>query len=58
MLDIDAFDIVVGGDFLRRNPHVKLLSVQRPCALQCNFALGFCLSLRSRQDEKNAVCAT
>ena len=40
MLDTDAFDIVIGTDFLRRNPQVKLLSLQRPYALHCNFGSG------------------
>ena len=30
VLDTDAFDIVIGTDFLRRNPQMKLLSLQRP----------------------------
>ena len=29
VLDTDAFDIVIGTDFLRRNPQVKMLSLQR-----------------------------
>ena len=29
-LDTDAFDIIIGGDFLRRNPQVKMLPLQRP----------------------------
>ena len=39
VLDTDAFDIVIGTDFLRRNPQVKMLSLQRervsgiPCLL-------------------------
>ena len=37
----DAFDIIIGTDFLRRNPQVKLLSLQRPYALHCDF--GSCL---------------
>ena len=35
--DTDAFDIIIGRDFLRRNPQVKLLSLQRPYALDCDF---------------------
>ena len=27
VLDTDAFDIVIGTDFLRRNPQVKMLSL-------------------------------
>ena len=37
VLDIDALDIVIGTDFLRRNPQVKLLSLQCPYALHCDF---------------------
>ena len=40
VLDTDAFDIVIGTDFLRRDPQVKLLSLQRPYALHCNFGSG------------------
>ena len=40
VLDTDAFDIVTGTDFLRRNPQVKLLSLQRPHALHCDFGSG------------------
>ena len=38
--DTDAFDIVIGTDFLRRKPQVKLLSLQRPYALHCDFGSG------------------
>ena len=37
MLDTDAFDIVIGTDFLRRNPQVQMLSLQRPYSLHCDF---------------------
>ena len=40
VLDTDAFDIVIGTDFLRRNPQVKMLSLQRPYSLHCNFGSG------------------
>ena len=40
VLDTDAFDIVIGTDFLRRNPHLKLLSLQRPYSLHCDFGSG------------------
>ena len=30
LLDTNAFDIVIRTDFLRRNPQVKMLSLQRP----------------------------
>ena len=35
-----VLDIVIGADFLRRNPSVKLLSLQRPYALHCDFGSG------------------
>ena len=35
VLDTDAFDIVIGTDFLRRNPQVKMLSLQQPYSLHC-----------------------
>ena len=40
VLDTDAFNIVIGTDLLRRNPEVKLLSLQRPYALHCDFGSG------------------
>ena len=40
VLDTDAFDIVIGTEFLRRNPQVKLLSLQSPYALHCDFGNG------------------
>ena len=40
VLDTDAFDIVIGTDFLRRNPQVKMLSLQRPSSLHCDFGSG------------------
>ena len=40
VLDTDAFDIVIGTDFLPRNPQVTLLSLQRPYALHCDFGIG------------------
>ena len=40
VLDIDAFDIVIGTDFLCRTLQVKLLSLQRPYALHCDFGSG------------------
>ena len=40
VLDTDAFDIVIPTDFLRFNPQVKLLSLQRPYALHCDFGSG------------------
>ena len=40
VLGTDAFVIVIGTDFLRRNPQVKMLSLQRPYSLHCDFGSG------------------
>ena len=40
VLDTDAFVIVIGTDFLRRKPQVKMLSLQRPYSLHCDFCSG------------------
>ena len=40
VLDNGALDIVIGTDFLRRNPKVKTLSLQRPDSLHCDFGRG------------------
>ena len=40
MLDTDAFDIVIGTEFLQRNPQVKMLSLQRTYFLHCDFGSG------------------
>ena len=40
VLDTDAFDIVIGTYFLRRNPQVKMLSLQRPYSLHCGIGSG------------------
>ena len=40
VLDTDAFDIVIGNNFLPRDPQVKMLSLQRPYSLHCNFGSG------------------
>ena len=40
MLDTDDFDIVIGTDFLRRNPQVKTLPLRRPYSLHCHFGSG------------------
>ena len=37
--DTDAFDIVIGTDFLRRKPQVKMF-LQRPYSLHCDFGSG------------------
>ena len=40
MLDTDAFDIVIGTDFLQRNSQLKMLSLQRTYSLRCDFGSG------------------
>ena len=53
VLDTDAFDIVIGTDFLRRNPQVKMLSLQRPYSLHCDFGselFSVPLELSGRKD--------
>ena len=40
VLDTDAFDNVIGTHFLRRNPQVKMLSLQRAYSLHCDFGSG------------------
>ena len=40
VLDTDAFDIVIGTNFPWKNPQVKMLSLQSPYALHCDFDTG------------------
>ena len=40
VLDTDAFDIVICTNFLRRDSQVKVLSLQRPYSLHCDFGSG------------------
>ena len=40
VFDTDAFDIFIGTNFLRRNPEVKVLSLQRLYSLHCDFGSG------------------
>ena len=40
VLDTDAFDILIGTDFLRRNPQVQMLSLPRPYSLHCDLGSG------------------
>ena len=40
VLDTDAFHIVIGTDFLQRSPQVKMLSLQPPYSLHCDFGSG------------------
>ena len=58
VLDTDAFDIVIGTDFLRRNPQVKMLSLQRLSLCTATLAVGYSPFLWSCQDEKSLGCAT
>ena len=56
VLDTGAFDIVIGTDFLRRNPQGKLLSLQRPYALHCNLGSGlFSVPLRLTGRKESAL---
>ena len=47
VLDTDALDIVIGTDFLRRNPQVKLCLCSFPMPLTATLAVAFSLSLWS-----------
>ena len=58
VLDTDAFDIVIGTDFLRRNPQVKVLSLQAPILYTATLAVGSFPYLWSCQDENSLGCAT
>ena len=40
VLDTNAFDIVIGTNFLQRKPQVKMLSLQRRYSLHCDFGSG------------------
>ena len=40
VFDTHALEIFIRTDFRRRTSHVKLLSLQRPYALHCNFVGG------------------
>ena len=55
VLDTDAFDIVIGTDFLRRNPQVKLLSLQRPYSLQSDFGSGLFSVLKRYRGASRSV---
>ena len=58
VLDTDAFDIVIGTDFLRRNPQVKMLSLQRPYSLHCDFGSGLFSVPLGLSGPKEPGCAT
>ena len=55
--DTTAFDIVIGTDFLRRSPQVKLLSLQRPYALHCDSGYGLVpVSLELSGRKESGLC--
>ena len=57
VLETDAFDIVIGTEFLRRNPQVKLLSLQRPHGIYCDFGSGlFSVPLELSGGERSGLC--
>ena len=58
VLDTDAFDILIGTDFLRRNPQVKMLSLQRHILCTATLTVGSSPTVWSCQDEKSPGCAT
>ena len=58
VLDTDAFDIVIGNDFLRRNPQVKMLSLSAPTLCTATLAVGSSPYLWSCQDKKSMGFAT
>ena len=59
VLVTDAFDIVIGTDFLRKNRQVKMLSLARPYVVHCAFGSGlFSVPLElSGQKESGLGCA-
>ena len=57
VLETDAFNIVIGTDFLRRNPKVKMLSLQRPYSLHCDFGSGlFSVPLELSRRKESGLC--
>ena len=53
VLDTDTCDIVIGTDILPKNHQAKMLSLQRPYALHCDFGSGLFsvpLKLSGRQE--------
>ena len=57
VLDTDAFDIVIGTDFLRRNPRGKCCLSSAPILCTATLAVGSYPYLWSCQDEKSLGCA-
>ena len=58
VLDTDAFDIVIGTDFLRHTPQVNCCLCNVPMPFTATLAVAFSLSLWSCQDERNPVRGT
>ena len=57
VLDTHAFDIVIGTDFLRKNPQVKMLSLQHPYALHSDFGSGhFSVPLELSGQKESGMC--
>ena len=57
VLDTDPLDVVIGIDFLRRNPQVKLLSLQRRYALQFDFGNSlFSVPLELSRRKESGLC--
>ena len=56
VLDTDTFDIVIGTDFLRCNPQVKLLSLRPSYVLHCDFGSGlFSVPLELSQQKESGL---
>ena len=58
VLTTDAFDIVIGTDFLQRNPQVKSCLSSAPILCTATLAVGSSPYFWSCQDEKSLGCAT
>ena len=58
VLDTNAFDIVIGTDFLRRNPRQKCCLPSAPILCTLTLAVGSSPYLWSCQNKKSLGCAT
>ena len=54
VLDTAAFYIVIVTDFLRRNPQVTMLSLQRPYSLHCDYGSGIFTVLLELSGQKES----
>ena len=54
VLDTDAFDIVIGTNLVRRNPQVRMLSLQRPFSLHCDCGSGLFSVLLEQSGQKES----